>query len=214
MTGLDVFFRYSKKPLPYDAEVEYIESTGTQQIDTGIIPTVLDSYFLDIMSTATSGHVGIWSSTYGSWYQVPNKWLFIKLHASVPLVQIWSFVPSGVTYQDVISGNYSINNRRSSIILSLKDKYASFTNNAIANRINIRVGEPAPDQPSIKLVRNTWTGRIYGWRVNRGESTIQECVPVRFTNENNQTEGAMYDKVTKQLFRNQGTGSFIVGPDK
>lgn len=132
----------------------------------------------------------------------------------MPIAEIWSFVPSGVTNQNLRSGDFRINNRRSSIILSLKDKYASFTNNAIANRINIRVGEPAPDQPSIKLIDGTWTGRIYGWRVNRGESTIQECVPVRFTNENNQTEGAMYDKVTKQLFRNQGSGSFIIGPDK
>ena len=38
MTGLDVFFRYSKKPLPYDAEVEYLESTGGQLIDTGVYP--------------------------------------------------------------------------------------------------------------------------------------------------------------------------------
>lgn len=42
MTGLDVFFRYSKKPLPYDAEVEYLESTGTQWIDTGVLWTSND----------------------------------------------------------------------------------------------------------------------------------------------------------------------------
>ena len=30
---------WSDKQLPYDAEVEYLESTGTQWIDTGIIAT-------------------------------------------------------------------------------------------------------------------------------------------------------------------------------
>jgi len=36
MTGLDVFFRYSKKPLPYDAELEYITNEGQAYINTGI----------------------------------------------------------------------------------------------------------------------------------------------------------------------------------
>lgn len=41
-----------------------------------------------------------------------------------------------------------------------------------------------------------------------------DLIPVRFLNENGQQEGAMYDKVSKQLFRNKGTGSFTIGPDK
>lgn len=43
---------------------------------------------------------------------------------------------------------------------------------------------------------------------------LRDFIPVRFTNELGEVEGAMYDKVSKQLFRNQGTGKFIVGADK
>lgn len=32
------FLRRQVPPKPYDAEVEYLESTGTQYIDTGIVP--------------------------------------------------------------------------------------------------------------------------------------------------------------------------------
>ena len=39
-------------------------------------------------------------------------------------------------------------------------------------------------------------------------------LPVRFTNESGVLEGAMYDRVSGQLFRNAGTGAFIIGPDK
>ena len=39
-------------------------------------------------------------------------------------------------------------------------------------------------------------------------------IPVRFTNEDGVSEGAMYDKVSGQLYRNQGTGAFVIGPDK
>ena len=41
-----------------------------------------------------------------------------------------------------------------------------------------------------------------------------DLVPVRFTNEQNQSEGAMYERVSGQLFRNAGTGAFIYGTDK
>jgi hypothetical protein len=38
---------------------------------------------------------------------------------------------------------------------------------------------------------------------------MMDLIPVRFTNELGVSEGAMYDKVSGQLFRNQGTGSFL-----
>ena len=34
------FGKAAGKRLPYDAEVEYLESTGTQYIDTGWLPTL------------------------------------------------------------------------------------------------------------------------------------------------------------------------------
>lgn len=50
--------------------------------------------------------------------------------------------------------------------------------------------------------------------VSSGQNIVRVFVPVRFTNELGVSEGAMYDKVSGQLFRNQGSGSFILGPDK
>lgn len=43
---------------------------------------------------------------------------------------------------------------------------------------------------------------------------VRDMIPVRFTNEHGQSEGAMYDRVSGQLFRNVGTGTFTIGPDK
>ena len=45
-------------------------------------------------------------------------------------------------------------------------------------------------------------------------SVLLDAIPVRFTNENGVSEGAMYDRVSGSLFRNAGTSSFIIGPDK
>ena len=47
-----------------------------------------------------------------------------------------------------------------------------------------------------------------------GNTLVRDFIPVRFTNENGVTEGAMYDRVSGALFRNAGTGAFTIGPNK
>ena len=58
---------------------------------------------------------------------------------------------------------------------------------------------------SMKLVRM----RYYYFQVIKGNDIILDLIPVRID-----TTGYMYDKVSKQLFANTGTGSFVLGPDK
>ena len=60
---------------------------------------------------------------------------------------------------------------------------------------------------------NSSSVRIYHLFGSSGNVKI-DLIPVRFTNENGETEGAMYDKISNMLFRNQGTGMFVIGPDK
>lgn len=199
--------------LPYDAEVEYLGITGVEQIETGVIPSVLDTYYLDFMSTATGPQCGIWSSVYGTWNAVPNKWLFLKLRHTNAQVQTWNFKPTSPTYTDITATTSLVNGRRAHVVFSLKDRYCSFDNGALSRRVNLTVGTPSDEQPQIVLRQGGWSGRIYGWVVDRDGTIIQDAVPVRFTNEQGQSEGAMYDKVSKQLFRNKGTGSFVIGPD-
>ena len=54
---------------------------------------------------------------------------------------------------------------------------------------------------------------IYGCTIEEGGVLVRDFIPVRFTNEQGVSEGAMYDRVSGQLFRNSGTGVFIVGTD-
>lgn len=57
-------------------------------------------------------------------------------------------------------------------------------------------------------------GKLSSYKHIKNGQTMVDLIAVRFLNENGQQEGAMYDKVSKQLFRNKGTGSFTIGPDK
>lgn len=56
--------------------------------------------------------------------------------------------------------------------------------------------------------------RIYHMDISSGAGYIRRFVPVRFTNELGVSEGAMYDRVSGELFGNAGTGAFVIGPDK
>ncbi len=55
--------------------------------------------------------------------------------------------------------------------------------------------------------------RMHNFTLIADDITVRDFVIVRFTNELGVSEGAMFDKVTKKLFRNSGTGSFVIGPD-
>ena len=61
---------------------------------------------------------------------------------------------------------------------------------------------------------DVYQGRIYCLKIEQGGVLVRDFIPVRFTNENGQAEGAMFDRVSGELYRNQGTGAFIIGPDK
>lgn len=54
---------------------------------------------------------------------------------------------------------------------------------------------------------------LYYFNVIRDGEYIHALVPVRFANESGTSEGALYDLVTKKLYRNSGTGSLSIGPN-
>ena len=57
--------------------------------------------------------------------------------------------------------------------------------------------------------------KIYSFKIwNTSQVLVRDYIPVRFRNNSNQYEGALFDKVTKQLFKNAGTaGAFTYGND-
>ena len=50
--------------------------------------------------------------------------------------------------------------------------------------------------------------RIYSCKIYDGNTLVRDFIPVR-----RGTTGYLYDRVSKRLFGNQGTGDFVLGPD-
>ena len=182
---------------PYDAEVEYLQSTGTQWIDTGVYMNGLDSVEIKIRRTSAvdcgvfGSRVGYTNNQY--MLRVESNGLFDFYYNNNSAVEYWSLALDADYSIEVGNGKIFING---SNVKTYPD--GSF---ALVNKCHVF---KANQYPSL------FRGRIYYFRIDEKI----DLIPVRFTNEQGGSEGAMFDRVSGQLFRNQGTGDFVIGPDK
>lgn len=188
--------------LPYDAEVEYLESTGTQWIDTGVAGVGglhITCSFMPLypVATANQDYFGGSDGDNAKGYRVRNGSSSENvLSVSIGSKSNWSFsITGGLTNVEVTSTQCIVNG---TVAVST-------------------IGSDYPGQ-SLYIFGHNRGGtayrlskmRLYRFAIE-GKTDLN---PVRFTNELGQSEGAMFDLVKGQLFRNAGTGSFIIGPAK
>lgn len=184
-----------KKGLPYDAEIEYLESSGTQWIDT--LLTVSDLNYQNvnfiIEFARTTDNLAIFAGTMYQYYQFPivNKRLRMDWTQGNAV--------GGVTDELEINTPYIVEQSNGVMICN---GYSQRNENA-----------PSSSEKFLlfaKQVNVGFNSRIYHFQVRtiRGNTKIIDLIPVRIGNV-----GYMYDKVSKQLFGNAGTGDFILGPD-
>ena len=179
--------------LPYDAEVEYLESTGTQWIDTGIRPAQNLSFAVEFNNLNVNvGYGNVFGSRLGS----NNNEYQVTLYNG---------------------GSVGVGTRYSGLRF-----YANEINTIIYNgidelNINGTVKKIVPQ--SCELANGNIL--LFGISQNGVETQLANCriYNVKFGNVRDMIPvrkggvGYMYDRVSKQLFGNQGSGNFIVGPD-
>ena len=187
--------------LPYDAEVEYIEqngsgSTGYPNLDTGFPMSAIrhlsivcdwsDYSSREFIGGGLSGSYLIEVSVDGYYGLGYNN--YSPFHVSGIDELDW-FYTQGARPQLFVNG-----------FLGCTDTLVRVPTGTLQTCLR------KTNAPHFKLYRLT----IY----TDGGEIGQDLIPVRFTNEFGLTEGAMYDRVSKTLFRNAGSGYFVIGPDK
>ena len=192
--------------LPYDAEIEYLESTGTQWIDTGIACRSYDG--ISAKFQANGQQMG--SNAYfffGQGVNVLNG--NIELYTATVNTQI-SFCLQGNT--DVTLDYTNIFN------VDVENKIATYTDElgqvmGVADRSGVdnytaayTMAVFATHRANILKHGNV---RCFKFQIIQDSAVVIDLIPVRV----GQT-GYMYDKVSGQLFGNSFTGDFVLGPDK
>ena len=200
----------SGKQLPYDAEVEYLESTGTQWIDTGL---VWDSDVWECSAVITALRhdvnenyiISQHSSGQGAVYAFAYMFLDEVRLAYRNNAAAYFRVPSdffGKTYE---WHAYYTNGDQTLSIGSLATLSANqvWKSGATQEGMRIIIGGMRTYGSMAKDIR---FGRV---SIEHGNFLVRDFIPVRVG-----SIGYMYDRVSGQLFGNQGSDAFIIGPDK
>lgn len=189
-----------KKKRKYYCECEYLESTGTQYIDTGI--KIDDTCGYDISWMALNADDRIIIGTKGS---DDSRWVLSG--DNNPYVNMsWNSVVTsdglGLNKIQTAKMNYLNDRKRILNDTPLADITTTLSANASTYNVGIFAGYWGSS-----TVRLYSTCRIYYAKITKGTETIRYFIPVLDWD----MTPCMYDKVSGQLFYNQGTGDFVAG---
>ena len=174
----------------YDAEVEYLESTGTQWIDTEVLPagaTILIDCVVSADFSTTQVIVGCGGGG-GNWFGNVNGYFGVSTNATCG--------PSSV--RSLIRVEYLSGRIQATKIAT--GEMCQVTTGTLASR-NIGLFATAVPSYFAKI-------RMFSARILVSGTLVRDFIPVRVG-----SVGYMYDRVSGRLFGNAGTGSFVVGPD-
>jgi hypothetical protein len=209
---------YTEEEPPYPlpdgvVAVEYLEGDGNSYIDTGIVPN--NSVEIEVEARRTNGGGMPYLMGFGPDNDAPYAWAVLIRYAS-----------SAYGACIFVRGTYSASNVKVGIT---KDSFTKIrltkTSVVVNDEVRAFSGADVIVQQGCRVYvfagggRNKPFGICPSGFLIRRASVFQdgECVwygiPVRFVNEDGIWEGAMYDIISEELFYNQGTGAFIIGPD-
>lgn len=184
------------KRLPYDAEVEYIESTGTQRIETGVLGGELFALEIRVYDVATTSYNAFLANKttndliIGSNNGAPAK-SYLRIRSNL----IWANAV-GVDKTFVV---------RDGVVTANGTQVGTYDQTKSLAAANDGVAIFARSNGSQESVCRVYYAKLYG----DGGALLRDLIPVR-----KGSVGYLYDRVHNRLFGNEGTGNFVVGPDK
>ena len=183
---------------PYDSKVEYLESTGTQYINTGFVPDDNSGLYVKAYCKTSGGNHVVVGARQSSG---DTRWW---INFSNRLEISWNtWIGYNMSYTNVwveVENNF-LNSRLGKIDgVTKRTSYPTLEN--FTYPAYIFSGNSYGNQSTY------YTGRVSSVKMSRGNKIVMNLIPVRIG-----TTGYMYDTVSKRLFGNSGTGEFVLGPD-
>lgn len=193
--------------LPYDAEIEYLQASGTQYIDTDINGQSVTRFIVQgvcapdgnnntqllggtAQGAGTFFGTRVMSGGTPRWYCMANgNGLGDPTHTSTIDATIVSTSSQTGTLTDLVSGTTS--------------NFTSFSSGSwgFPNENLLIFGGYS--------TRRSPNARCYSLQIYTSSGLVRDFIPVRVGQV-----GYMYDRVSGELFGNNGTGSFTLGNDK
>ena len=200
--------RKMMKPLPYDAEVEYLQgdgvarimlddrySTEKKYIGIGITEESYTGRFAGAEQGRRAKYVGATSGGIEAKLSSPGDSFIVRVDGATPY-KCYDYIADGVNISISLDGNVL-----SSKATTVKIPY-------VANKMELFAIRGTSSSSEIV---GTWTGLCYYFKLVTVEGeTALDLIPVR-----KDGVGYMYDRVSGKLYGNAAdSGAFIIGPDK
>lgn len=200
-------FTYGRKIIP----VEFLESTGTQYIDTGYVPKPTSTYKSTFQLTNITTTAGAWFCVFGS--VESNNSTFTELF--LPRVS------GDGDVNQILAGSHNSTYLRTDYPWAVNTKYTfeMTPTSVLVNEISqgsISVNSSITCSHSIYLfarheyndaVRYNVSAKIHSFTIYEGNTLVRDYIPC--IDENG--VGYMFDKVTHTCYLNAGTGTFNYG---
>jgi hypothetical protein len=196
---------------PYDAEIEYLESTkdGGQYIDLREIVKVRHTDKIDVGLLIDKVEASSWSI-----YYPISAFNTVVKNGYALLLRALPGGGEGATYfncfnaANVLKGRYNEFNtfHIENGLQTLGDSKTTNTFTSELDDAGVLLFARLAGTGAVTIA-GTW-GPISFFKVERDGEKIIDLIPVRVG-----SVGYMYDKVSGKLFGNEGTGAFIIGDD-
>jgi hypothetical protein len=207
----------TKNTIPFDAEIEYLESSGTQYINTGVVFSFNDDLSISGSIVNLSNNRSIIIGNYdanqvaclniefgGTSNNKARQFRCYTTKKGSPTVERWlnarplnTLIDFSFTYTKQGDAVY-VSDGVNSATFSLVSGQITPTSRALAMFLDYR--------PNNAVI--AYGIRIYSLKIWKDGVLVRDYIAVR-----KDGVGYMYDRVSGQLFGNAGTGSFVLGPD-
>jgi len=191
------------KKRPYYCEVEYIESNGTQYIDTGVLAKSGTSSILNFEYTNLSSTSSMLDARVGN-----DR--FYCCHAGKPSSDYYFYYGYGSARQSsvipVINKRYVIETDLSIDSQSMKVNGTTILtgNSTVYYNLGVNLYLFAMNYSTAQYLTSA---KLYSCKIMNEGYVVRDFIPVLDWNYT----PCFYDKVTGRLFYNKGTGSFTYG---
>ena len=197
-------------------KLEYIESTGTQYIDTGFLPTDKTEFDFTFNKDTSNGF-----STYEQAFGVRQSGGSYWINCVGLFYYIYNARKISYYNNRGEQNQYSFNMYDTKVRFISNGTSATLTNLSTGTTQTIQTTEKTNANYSLyifagRTASNTVSDpskyfKIYEFKIYNDGTLVRYFIPVRRKSDN---VICMYDRVTRQFYTNRGSGTFIAGPTK
>ena len=210
-TILSAFATPARAALPDGyTELEYIESTGTQYIDTRYTMTNTSGIKIVIDDTATNSPYASTAAYFvGSALQSSYMGYFTRVSSNM-VASVWAWNGENVLGNNITSTHSTV------YINYMNDRKFIYNN---GTRDYVREGNlPTLNNATSSLylfatsagLNYKGVGKMYSAQITENQSIVRNLVPARRNSDN---VLGMYDTVGNRFYTNAGDGEFVAGPE-